>query len=723
MVSENNVWWQKLKSYANGSFPRYGDIGDYATIAFQMTGDSAYARKAWSLIQPFAQSHTLPWANRNGTREYFITYVWMYDWLYPGLTPAQRTTFISYLNWMGDLVLNKVSGVPWGTRTSDSDETIGHYFGLAFLDLATAPDNPRAGTFLKSSWIEAGTGKLTNVGGLAATKVDRSTMRNTIAQFVSEARGGEWIESSEYDCDTLQLILLGAEGVRTATGVDYFPEITQFAPQAALSFIDKQTPDGLDTYQWGDEEHPHGLWIQTREAAVSVMAGVTARIDPNISSYTQSYLNDLIASPIEYHGGANPYPRFFLLFNPYNQATDWRTILPAGFYASGQGMMYFHDGWGANDSFFGAHDPTTTAVDHQVNFLGDFQLYRQGEWALTHPLGYALASVNAGGSSTNGMEFAGVTEVSEARGPVAQEFGPNGDSAYLVGSTGGQYVWTNFWTPPPTFLHEWTRSLLYLPSEDKHSDTIVVYDRTNSEDPRLLPLSNRYGSDLPAINAATSLKQWIIHMPVAPTLTPSGISWTTPGGQNINVSTLLPVNQQKTAYDETQLGWISWTIVPTEEKWQARIAPAVDAQWDTFLNVVQAYDTGTTLANTMVRSDGGQAEGALIQRGSQDDVLALFSAQMGVQVPVTLPIANVSVYNPNMLAQIGAVRILGAGYSVTWTGGSAQTEVMLMDLDPNRTWTAVVDGNAGISVPVSNQGIGRFSLNGVGTHQFTLSAN
>src|ERR1041385_2128692 len=93
MVAQNHPWWQKLKAWADGTKAQWGDIGDYSTIAYQMTGDPKYAQRAWSIIQPWASSMTLPVMNLNQTREDFISYGWMYDWLRPALTPAQRMTY------------------------------------------------------------------------------------------------------------------------------------------------------------------------------------------------------------------------------------------------------------------------------------------------------------------------------------------------------------------------------------------------------------------------------------------------------------------------------------------------------------------------------------------------------------------------------------------------------------------------------------------------------
>jgi len=90
-------------------------------MAYQMTGDPKYALIAWNIIRPYIESNTLPWNSRNETKDHFITYVWMYDWLYPGLSAPQRDAFIKWLNWVGDLVLGKVKNVTWSTRLGNAN--------------------------------------------------------------------------------------------------------------------------------------------------------------------------------------------------------------------------------------------------------------------------------------------------------------------------------------------------------------------------------------------------------------------------------------------------------------------------------------------------------------------------------------------------------------------------------------------------------------------------
>jgi hypothetical protein len=692
MREENHPWWQLVKSNADRtgtSSERYNDYGQWATLVYQITGDAAYAEKAWNKLSSLWIGQ-LPWG-RNGTREYFAELVVLYDWLYPALTQAQRAAFIDTLNLWGDAVLYTTG---WGTRSGDSDETVGHYFGLALLDIATGPDNPRAGTFLSQTWFDGY--RVKPVGGLDATGVNRETMRNEIAEYMQRAAGGQWIESSDYNLGTLQLLLIGAQGVRTATGVDHFPEVTSYLKQAALALIHELTADLKSAYQWGDLGHARSLNLTKRITLMGMLAGFT-QDDSQVGPYANRLVMDLVATyGATGWSSAEPWARLFFFYNPYSPQADWRG-LPNSHYNPGTGILHVRDGWDYNNSFFTAHMSTRVNVDHEVQFFGDFQLYRKGEWAITRPLGYWGPAIL--GESANSMLIAGLSSMS-FRGPIAHAAPSDGSWAYIVGTTSGQYYDQPYWDPPPTFLHEWTRSIFYLPSADNKSDTIIVFDRVDADNPMNLPKLDRYRQgDRNAITSAAGLKQWIIHTPVVPTLTNDAIAWTTDGGQQVRVSTLQPLNQTRTIYDEKEL-WPNppyWNFQESEKKYQVRIVPTTEQRWDTFLNVVQVSDPGTDLANVGVRSAGGEASGVLVRRGGLADTLVMFGAQQGT-------------------------RLLSTGYNVTWTAGATSTDLYLMDLDPTKTWSIRVNGGPAVSLTVTPEGIGRVTINGTGQQSLQLIA-
>ncbi|MBI3321452.1 MAG: hypothetical protein HYZ91_04200, partial [Candidatus Omnitrophica bacterium] len=699
MKAENHPWWQSLKRSADASgtsSPRYGDFGGWATMAYQITGDPIYAAKAWAQWSP--QLGWLPSSSDN-TRERFIDFVWQYDWLYPALSNAQRTLALNTLNLWADAVLNITAVSGFDTRLEDSDEATAHYFGVALLALATAGENPRAAVYLANPFF----------GGLDATSSNRTNLRNTVKDYALKADGGVWLESSQYNLGTLQHFIRGIEGVRTATGVDHFPEAAALIRQFALAQVQEVTADVGQAYQWGDIEEMRGFRILRRVPLLGALAGLTQN-DPAVGPYLHAFtekMSHLDPSVDWNHDGPRPDWRFFLFYNPYASSADWRGALPNGHYAAGQGLMFFHDGWGPTDAFFGAHMPAQLGVDHEVKFLGNFQLYRKGQWVITNTLGYEANDAIA----NNSMMLAGLSAMNQGRGPVAQEFGPGGSYAYLVGATGGGYYWNGYWDPPPIFVHEWTRSLLYLPSTDKQSSVIIVFDRVNATPPTRL---DRYTpAHQSAIQNAPSVKQWILHTPVAPTLTSGEIAWDTSNGQHVRVATLLPTQQQKQLYDERQL-WMGNYVTDAEKKFQVRLWPSTQRQWDTFLNVIKVYDT-TASQTTLVRSEAGTAEGVLLARAGQADAMALFNATQSPNLTVA-PDVNVN-------SQLKTVRLLATGYRVGWTAGATSTDLYLCDLDPSKGWEILVDGGVPSTLAVSRQGIGRLSVSGAGAHTLEVRPN
>jgi hypothetical protein len=104
---------------------RYGVTGLWATLMFQITGDRQYVDLAWNEVE----TGFLKLAGRsltgNYAREYALENVLLYDWLYPGLSSAQRYTFLAKLNEMFNVALTNPSSPAAPVRTADSDQTVG----------------------------------------------------------------------------------------------------------------------------------------------------------------------------------------------------------------------------------------------------------------------------------------------------------------------------------------------------------------------------------------------------------------------------------------------------------------------------------------------------------------------------------------------------------------------------------------------------------------------
>lgn len=597
MVQEQHPRFLHIKSKcdrAKSGSPAYGDRGLWCALYYQMTGDLSAARTAWTIVAP---SLTGAPANANDVRENYIENALLFDWLYPALNATEQAQAIAGLNTWANYVL--AVGTPayvGGMRTGDSDAMVGYYFGLAAADLATR------GMAGHVDWLDAsqsgGPGYLP-VGNLTATGINRSTARNTIAEYATvRAAGGQWIESSGYDPGTVVLLVMGVEAIRTAIAPqpDPFPEVQQFFREAIDFNIQIVTPDLRSSVHWGDEQHPHQFQgrLFKRVAMLGQLAGATAG---SIESGRAMGLIDALAQQYgwEGYGALDPWARFYLFYDPYAPRAAWQSTPTHT--AAGRGHLVVRT---ANTLFSGMMVPPSD-VDHQIKYLSDFQLYRNGEWALTHPFGYAGPAVE--GESTNGLLTAGLSAMVN-RGIDRVESGTGWWA--VTGSTGGShYDAGSYYNPPPPFLNMWQRTVVYL--QRNGVDHVVTVDRVDMQDPRQLPSFDRYRSiDQTRITGARGLLEWIIHMPVPPTNAGNRWSWQTPGGQPVTVTAL---GAMPTAHviDEMSLGWTS-NFPASELKYQLRLVPPFTGGQTVLRHVVTVGNAAPaiTVSGDTITIDGVQ---------------------------------------------------------------------------------------------------------------------
>lgn len=698
-IQNNHPWFTLIRNAcaATGtSGERYGDDGQYCVIDYHLTGDTTSAQKAWSKIQPIITNDP---SNANNMRQIAVQMAWSYDWLYPALSSAQQQTFITGLNRWSEWAL-AINTAPYvgGFRLADTDQTLSQYLFLAMVDVGTYPENPKAGTWLKQTPTFS---VHVPVGGIVATAVDRATIRNTIAQYAQLASHGEWPVSSDYNVNDLRLLLFGTTAIRTATGTDYFPEVTALIPQIALNEISRVTPDLAQMYGWGDTEWMHTLKLHD---AMDFYASLSGLLKGTVHGlYIQKFINDLIAKyGLTGYGTAEPNTAFWhhlvMGYDPYAIATDWRSVIPSGHYNDGNEISYYHPNWNTNGSWNAIQMQPNVNVDHMTTSVRNIVSYRKGEYILDAPQGYSL--ITDGPYGNNSICVAGLGRANNST-VIAQQFGPaNLPFSYLKGYTGGSIYSSGYYNPPAIFLHEITDSVLYLSSPNGASDTVVIHDRVNADDPKQLPNFNRYQpADQTLINAAPHLKEEIFHTPVLAAISGATASWQTSGGQNAKITSLLPIGAVFTTYDEKQL-WGA-NIPLSEEKFQLRISPPASQQWDTFLTIFQGSDPGVVLNNTLVKSINNEAEGVLLQRGGSNDLLVMFSGDQNIQT------------------------FSSAGYTISsWTSSTSTTDIILTDLSPTTAWQISIDGGAPSSLCVNVQGgNGIFSINGAGQHSLSLTVS
>ncbi|MEQ1757829.1 MAG: hypothetical protein ABL986_05885 [Vicinamibacterales bacterium] len=688
------TWYKLVKENAECGC-RYADNGLYATLMYQWTGEARYVDLAWAKITEFI---AMPVAETSGNyvREYGIEHVIILDWLWPGLSQSRRDQLSGAVSGM---LNNALTGNQWteGYRMDDSDLLVGTYFAVAAFQQAF-PTHPLASALFGHP----------QTGGLRPTALDQSTARNSINLYVTSlAEGGEWIESSEYNLGTVALLMMGVESIRTATGVDNFPEVTQWLPKWAERAMAFWTPDLQATYQWGDVEHPRvntpHAWSNVDGLAAGLLQGT-----PEGARLQQQFL-DLVAKygSTGYQSMEPITGRLFLTFNPYAPATEWRTNTT--FYAAGAGLLLHKSGFNPQDSLFTAHFATRRgkkSVDHVVRYTNDFELWRNGEWVLTHPRGYGGAPNS--GDGTNAVLMHGFGDMWEFKEVTSQSAGEK--HAFLQGTTGGAAVQSGHYDPPPVFVQEWTRAVLYVSG---NTDTVVVFDRANV-DSQVQRRDRYYASDLGLVDQASSPKQWLLHMPVSPTIGSNNVAWSTPGGQPVKLTTLLPSQNNKVIVDERALrgvhpAWGGWMEL-SELKYQVRISPKTTQPWDTFLNVIQVGTPGAVTLRTVT----GQIEGAHISRNGESDILALFNA-----VPSS-PLVETAYDGSHDLA-LRRAHFRASAFTMNWSALGTSTEVFIADLDPRKQWAAFVNGVSVSDFHPESDGFATFTVPGAGLHSLSVT--
>ena len=596
MVSENHPLFQLVKSNCqaakNGS-PRYADRGQWCTLYFQMTGDVSAARRAWAQLS--IDIAMVP--NANGVRENFTESVILYDWLYPALTAAERVTAVTYLEkWAENALAINTAQYEGGTRASDSDAVTGYYFGLIALDLVGEHTVPATRRW-RNEVMQSPTLPRIPVGGLDATGANYNSLRNALSAFAVASAGGEWLEGDNYNMGTIVLLLMGVEAVRTATGVDHYPELTQFLIDAARTQTYHVTSDMTEAMQWGDEQNPREFVgrLYKRMTLLGNLAGVGQGTAEGAEA--GALVQDLFGK-YGYSGyqSAEPWARIMLTYNPYAATSSWRHEGTERF-APGRGLLMVRN----NGVLFSTMMTMANNADHTVYGFGSFQLHRNGEWAVTHPLGYGAAADH--GEGQNAMLIAGMSSMLDRR-VLAQQSGPGWWS--VTGRTAGAYYDPGYYNPPPVFLRNWTRSVVYL--NRGGVDWIVTVDDVDATHPEQLTKFDRYRAADQARMVGTPLAQWIVHMPVAPTADgPDRLRWRTPGGQPVILHRLETASSVQ-VLDEKVLWSAVNNFQNVEKKFQVRISTNASGRMIHAISVgtdsppaVTAITDGVKLGNTEVR--------------------------------------------------------------------------------------------------------------------------
>lgn len=532
MITDNHWFWQVALSIGNlTSTPqqRYGDSGEFATFVYQATGNTTYAAKALSLVLG------ANWGtDANAYREEFNTWVWMVDRLWPAMSAAQRTQVMTM--WKAKVNFCFAIGTPQyegGFSLADTDPLFGYASGVIGLHYFNEPENPDYLNIL-TTLVDRNTGL--KFGPINATGTNFQSLRNLQDYYlVNFAAGGEWMESSEYNEGTQRLalaLLMIAEGLVPGS----YPHLRAWAEKAAERTFYETTPDFAHAVEWGDVQANRSFVIEKKWTLPAMLTGPVASSDTFRAGIAQSMQQEIRNRNVTNLATNQLTFQALLGMNPYVTPVT----LPTGrqrFLATGMRRLFVKDA----TSLFTMDQPPKTGAHHEVYYHSNFQLNINGEWVLTHPIGYD--SNGAGGSNmgVNSVVLNGLMRGGQTRS-VIWNGGADWDGMTIFNS--GAYYSSGYYDPPPSFFGPGglRRHIVFV----KIGDEYCVIDNGYYDviDARTLPKLARYRDASPAdethIGAQVAVKHHLLHCPVAPTIVGNVASWTTNGGVVVQQHDLSP---------------------------------------------------------------------------------------------------------------------------------------------------------------------------------------
>ncbi len=593
-----------------------------------------YARRARTLLmaglnaaakgpadgQPFrAPDFFAPTSNRSRWRGE----AWMLtvDWIYPTLTTEDKATIRRvFLLWSDEIVQNgyhhpepvgvlnssalvsNVANVRWAANNYFSADMRNLGLMALALDPADDPGN--------------GLGQYLNVAiGAHLYMID--------ALYHHDARGGLAAEGFEYGPQAIGYVAQFLYILRVAGQADpgrWGPQVGLLADpfwnDLLLAFFHTTSPvpvpiqDMGPVYQpafYGDGQNyvtPDFIELFTPLGLYDAQTGNTTRlatlrwIETNMVPGGAAGLLERVSRTDDFRDAIF----YFLLLDPAAPpAPDPRPAQPLTFFAPGLGRIYARTGWGPDATWFG-YTLGWNTIDHQHGDGNDFHFYRQGEFLTKEVTSYDMGSSDAHNTLALQNDPPDHNDPGDYRHDLwlrgsQWAYDPSGDGTILAHSFGKDFVYalgdaTNLYNTAydlATDITQASRSIVWL-----EPDVVLTYDRASSK------TANRF-------------KRYWLHLPAAPTITGNHVQVTTPKGQQLFVTSLLPQGAVLTgqAVQAPTDGEVAHYEPMT---FQLKIEAAGNPQDVRFLTVLQGANAGMPASPvTAIQSTGGPAyAGAVI---------------------------------------------------------------------------------------------------------------
>jgi hypothetical protein len=633
---------------------RYEENGNSMAYMLLLTGDAdRYADACFSRLPLFETT------NANWWREELIRSCYSYDALksvgFWERNPDKKQRFFDIGNQRCAMALT------YGTLLyGDSDQVYGalgvYAFGLCTKD----EGNPHA-----EKWL---------------TDPMNELIRQQVVSFAPKAKGGQHIESSDYNKGTNRIGALALEYIRAKTGHDYIPEYRDWFEEAAVSEM-TTSPDFAAYTPWGDVEHGHDITGYEQKSHLYALLGVTG------NPYLRRYIRDFETKVTDWFN--KPWTADFAAFLPPDgEEKDYREL---PFYAdkfgvydnAGIGRTMVQDDF-AHGGTFGALDAVVeSSVDHARRASFDLCLFFRGVLTFSHPSCYMGLPETYNTPLIYGAgRGIGDWTMGEFKGRLAYEATP--DAAYFLAARGGSSVSEGYIGPPDLFVHESSRSAVYLPG-GAAGMTLVVHARDHIKAPWPIPatldgIRNQFNVPQYMVDQVNTLrrKEQLWHATGEPTVTGNVITWDAGNGVGCRITVFgdVEISVEKETADNY------WEAPVSELGWCIRVTYAgADRDWDTATYVLQHYNATAPLPEPVaIRSANGEAEGVIVRRPGYANTALLFNARVGPDLPPSIVQTYKLYHDPETPNRLHRNRLHPSGFTVELPD---PCDVLLYDLPSN----------------------------------------
>ena len=275
-------------------------------------------------------------------------------------------------------------------------------------------------------------------------------------------------------------------------------------------------------------------------------------------------------------------------------ASDPRPALPLDFHAQGLNTLLSRTGWGSDASWF-SYSQSWNQIDHQQANAGNFEWYRNGEWLTKARNGYPdIAEGIASSEFRNLMALENdrpSRDSTDWRTDLWQRGSQwnlvnDGTPPLLASSSNRHYMYAQGdLTPMYNSTSENTRDIAHASRSIVwlKPDTVVVLDRAESR------TANRF-------------KRWWLQLANPAQVSSDGrrASSTTPGGQQLQVASLLPQGARFLPVNSSE-AHIEQTAARNEVmRVRLRLDAPDNPARTRFLNVLQAGNSGSSPLNAVL---------------------------------------------------------------------------------------------------------------------------